>query len=77
MPSFHIDLYAGRKQSEVDYLNGAIVRAGEKVNVATPVNLLLTQTLLGLTEGRIDKNEFAGKPEKLISLVSTQERTQP
>lgn len=77
MPSFHIDLYAGRKQSEVDYLNGAIVRAGEKVNVVTPVNLVLTQTLLGLTEGRIDKKEFAGNPEKLISLVSTQERTQP
>jgi ketopantoate reductase len=26
MPSFHIDLHAGRKKSEVDFLNGAVVR---------------------------------------------------
>ena len=31
MPSFHIDLYSGRGQSEVDYLHGAIVREGKKV----------------------------------------------
>ena len=29
MPSFHIDLHAGRGQSEVDFLNGEIVRLAE------------------------------------------------
>ncbi len=29
MPSFHIDLYSGRGQSEVEYLHGAIVREGK------------------------------------------------
>ena len=38
MPSFHIDLYFGRGQSEVDWLNGAVVRAAQKVRIEAPVN---------------------------------------
>ncbi len=67
MPSFHIDLHAGRKQSEVTYLHGAVVRAGEQVGVPTPVNRLLTETLLALTEGRIPLTEFARQPERLLA----------
>ena len=33
MPSFHIDLYSGRGKSEVEYLHGAVVRAGENFGV--------------------------------------------
>jgi 2-dehydropantoate 2-reductase len=67
MPSFHIDLHAGRGKSEVDYLHGAIVRAGEKTHVPTPVNRLLTETLLALTNGEIPLEEYAHQPEKLLS----------
>ena len=66
MPSFHIDLHAGRGKSEVDYLHGAVVRAGEKFNVPTPVNKVLTETLLALTNKEIPLEEFARKPEKLL-----------
>ena len=66
MPSFHIDLYAGRGRSEVTYLHGAVVRAGERLHIPTPVNRLLTETLLYLTAGVIPLDEFAGKPEKLL-----------
>lgn len=67
MPSFHIDLHAGRGKSEVTYLHGAVVRAGEKLGVPTPVNKLLTDTLLDLTAGKTPLDEFAGKPEKLLA----------
>jgi 2-dehydropantoate 2-reductase len=67
MPSFHIDLYAGRTQSEVEYLHGAVVRAGEKLGVPTPVNKLLTQTLLDLAAKKIPLDTFVGKPEKLLA----------
>jgi 2-dehydropantoate 2-reductase len=67
MPSFHIDLYSGRGKSEVEYLHGAVVRAGEKFNVPTPVNKFLTETLVALTQGEIPLDEFAHKPEKLLS----------
>src|SRR5690349_12727599 len=69
MPSFHIDLHNGRGKSEVDYLHGAVVRAGEKFNVPTPVNKVLTQTLIALTNKDVPLEEFAHKPERLLSKV--------
>ena len=69
MPSFHIDLHSGRGKSEVEYLHGAVVRAGEKHNVPTPVNKVLTDTLLALTNKEIPLEEFAHKPEKLLSKI--------
>jgi 2-dehydropantoate 2-reductase len=67
MPSFHIDLHSGRRKSEVEYLHGEVVRAGQKCNVPTPVNKVLTETLLALTNKDIPLEEFAHKPEKLLS----------
>lgn len=67
MPSFHIDLRSGRGKSEVEYLHGAVVRAGEEFHVPTPVNKMLTETLLALTNGEIPLEEFAHKPEKLLA----------
>lgn len=58
MPSFHIDLYSGRKRSEVDQLNGAVVRAGEKTACLTPVNRFLTRTLMGLIKGDIPLDRY-------------------
>lgn len=69
MPSFHIDLHSGRGQSEVEYLHGAVVRAGEKFNVPTPVNKALTEILVALTNREIPLEEFAHKPEKLLARV--------
>src|SRR5271157_692359 len=69
MPSFHIDLYSGRGKSEVEYLHGAVVRAGEKFGVATPVNKILSETLMKLTNKEISLEEFAHQPEKLLALL--------
>lgn len=69
MPSFHIDLHNGRGKSEVNYLHGEVVRAGEKHSVPTPVNQLLTATLLALTKKEIPLEEFAHKPDKLLAKI--------
>ncbi len=69
MPSFHIDLMSKRGKSEVDYLNGAVVRYGKKVGVKTPVNRLLNETLLALTEGTLQHADFQNNPQKLLSLI--------
>jgi 2-dehydropantoate 2-reductase len=66
MPSFHIDLHGGRGKSEVDYLNGAVVRFGAQVGVPTPANRLLNDTLLALTKGDIPLDTYAHQPEKLL-----------
>ena len=70
MPSFHIDLHAGRRTSEVEWLQGAVVRYGEKFGVPTPVNRLLTETLLALVRGEVPITEFSHQPEKLIGLLA-------
>ncbi len=66
MPSFHIDLYSGRGKSEVNYLNGAVVRYGKQFHVATPVNKTLTKILEGMTNGEIPREAYAHQPQKLL-----------
>ncbi|MGB8982385.1 MAG: 2-dehydropantoate 2-reductase [Anaerolineales bacterium] len=69
MPSFHIDLHSGRGKSEVEFLHGAVVQAGEKSSVPTPVNKALTETLVALTNKEIPLEEFAHQPEKLLANI--------
>jgi len=69
MPSFHIDLYQGRGKSEVDWLNGAVVRAAESVGMLAPVNKVLVEVLSKLTSGEWKTSDFDGKPDKLASLI--------
>ncbi len=70
MPSFHIDLHHGSGRSEVGYLHGAVVRHGEKLDIPTPVNRLLTSTLLALTKGEYPLNTYARQPGKFIAELS-------
>ncbi len=72
MPSYHIDLHAGRKQSEVEWLQGAVARYGEKCGVPTPVSRLLTRTLLAMVRGEIPIAEFSRRPEKLVALAKVE-----
>ena len=64
MPSFYLDLKSNRKKSEVDYLNGAVVRFGRDVNIPAPVNEKLTEVLTQLTLGDIPQMEFDHRPDK-------------
>jgi 2-dehydropantoate 2-reductase len=66
MPSFHIDLYSGKGNSEVGALNGAVVRAGVKTRVATPVNRFLTQILVNLIKGDIPLNRYHHNPDLFL-----------
>ena len=66
MPSFHIDLSQGRRQLEVGYLNGAVVRAGQISGVATPVNRLLTDTLEKIASGELSWQIYKHNPDKLV-----------
>lgn len=67
MPSFHIDLHSGRGKSEVDYLNGAVVRSSKTLGIPAPANDFLNQTLISMTEGTIDPAYYAHQPDKFLS----------
>ncbi|MCI0398934.1 MAG: 2-dehydropantoate 2-reductase [Chloroflexi bacterium] len=69
MPSFHIDLAAGRQKSEVFYHNGAVARYGQSVGVPTPVNTALNDILLKLARKEIDYEIFNGNPKRLVAEV--------
>jgi 2-dehydropantoate 2-reductase len=70
MPSFHIDLHGGRGQTEVRWLNGAVVAHGARLGVAAPVNRVLTDTLEAISAGRLDKEQFRQRPESLLRLIN-------
>jgi 2-dehydropantoate 2-reductase len=69
-PSLLIDMQNNSEYSEVDYLNGAVVRFGENLGIQTPVNRLLTDTLIAMIKDRINRVEFDHHPEKLFDKLS-------
>ncbi|HBA91453.1 MAG TPA: hypothetical protein DCZ08_06775 [Anaerolineaceae bacterium] len=62
-------MHGGNQRSEVGYLNGAVVRYGERMGVPTPVNRFLTETLLSLTAREIPISTFEKQPEKLLAAI--------
>jgi len=69
MPSFHVDLTAGRQQNEVTFHNGAIARAGIELGIPTPVNAALNDILTKLARREVDYDEYDGKPKRLVEEV--------
>ncbi len=65
MPSFYIDLHAGRRESEVEFLNGAVVRYGEKLGIDTPVNKAYYEILTQLASGALPLDTYERDPKKL------------
>lgn len=66
MPSLWHDLERGRRENEVTVLNGAVAREGARLGVPVPVNRTLTDVLLGLAEGRADRETYRHTPELLL-----------
>ncbi len=66
MPSFYLDMVSGRGKSEVNYLNGAVARYGEKCGYQAKVNQTLTRILSGIVAGTLPASDFINQPEKLI-----------
>ena len=70
MPSLHIDLEAGRASTEIMVLNGAIVAAGQKLGIATPVNLALTQVFSNLAHKEIAWSAYRHQADKLLKAIA-------
>ena len=64
MPSFYIDLHAGRKESEVEFLNGAVVRYAEKTGADVPVNRAYYEILTKLAAGELPLDTYERDPKK-------------
>lgn len=74
MPSFHVDLMAGKEGNEVVYHNGAVADAGPALGVSTPVNTALNEILQKLVRGELDYQAFNGQPKYLVAQVDVYRR---
>jgi 2-dehydropantoate 2-reductase len=70
-PSLLVDMRSGRTQSEINELNGAIVRAGKTAGVRTPVNAALVGIVHDLLEKKVDRAEWRHNIDQLVKLTGT------
>lgn len=76
LPSFQVDLNAGKRKNEVLYHNGAVHHVGQELGVSTPVNGALTNILLQLVHEEINWEVYGGKPKELVLAVNEYIRNQ-
>lgn len=83
MPSLHMDLQQAAEgtrragvRSEVEWLNGAVVRMGQTLHVPTPVNQLLTTTLEHLFQEPQARAAYRHQPERLLAELRKLESSQ-
>jgi 2-dehydropantoate 2-reductase len=73
-PSLLLDLRAGRPQTEVDWLNGAVVAAGQQHGVPTPVNSVYTRVLDDIAHMPQLWAKYRERPEALVAEVEAEMR---
>jgi 2-dehydropantoate 2-reductase len=69
-PSLLVDMRSGKMQSEIDELNGAIVRTGKAIGVKTPVNAALVGIVHDLLDGKVDRAEWRRNVDRLVALTA-------
>jgi len=68
-PSLLVDMRNNRTQSEIDELNGAIVKAGKTIRVKTPINAALVSIVHDLLEKKVDRAEWRRNIDQLVKLT--------
>ena len=66
LPSLVMDVRGGRHQTEVAYLNGAVVRYAP-ASIPTPANAAVARVVAGIADGSIDAARYRGKPAALAA----------
>ncbi len=69
MPSFYLDLQAGRRQNEVRFHNLAVAQKAAELGLAAPVNAALGTILMAIAGGEVAWDEYRGRPERLLAEV--------
>ncbi len=72
LPSLALDLQAGKTKNEVEWLNGAVVKKGAEVGVATPVNRVYVETVRDLVRQPEQRAEWRGNHQRLLATVGKQ-----
>ncbi|HDQ71590.1 MAG TPA: ketopantoate reductase family protein [Chloroflexi bacterium] len=70
MPSLYIDLVRRKARSEVEFLNGAVVKYAREAGVAVPANEALYAVLIGIVRDEKAWDDYRGQPERLLEAVA-------
>jgi len=71
MPSLWWDLSRGRGKTEAAFLNGAVVDAGRRYDVPTPINSVLWAILEKSTKVPAEWERYRRQPDRLKALLRT------
>jgi 2-dehydropantoate 2-reductase len=74
MPSLWWDLSRGKGKTEAAYLNGAVVDAGRRFEIPTPVNSVLWAILEKATKLPSEWDRYKQQPDRLKALLRTATR---
>lgn len=69
LPSLQLDLRKGRNRSEVRVLNEVVALEGQKLGLSVPVNRGLSDILNGIVSGRLNWDDYRGKPDFLWAQI--------
>jgi len=67
MPSLHQDLHAGRGQTEIDALHGAVARRARDLGLPAPTNALLADLVRAVSAGNLPAHLFRHNPAALLT----------
>ncbi len=70
MPSLYLDLARQKQRSEVEFLNGAVVRHARAIGAAVPANEALYSALIGIVQGEEAWDDYKGRPNRLLRSVA-------
>jgi 2-dehydropantoate 2-reductase len=70
LPSLLIDARAGRQQTEVRWLNGAVADRSSTAGVPAPANAAVTRVVAGFSNGSVERASYRGRPEKLLAEIA-------
>lgn len=74
VPTIKFDMEKGRRESELQFINGAISSLGAQKYVSTPVNDFITQELSRIISGKMDRGIYRKKPGEIASRFESFER---
>ncbi len=75
MPSFYLDLQAGKRHSEAAYHQGAVAQAGREAGVLAPINAALHALVQAAITPGGAPDHYAHQPERLLDEVARLEQT--
>ena len=69
LPSLLLDLRAGKRETEIEFLNGAVAAHAAQIGISAPANAIVARIVSGIAAGTVDWTLFRNKPQALAAAL--------